>query len=133
MNETVLLVDDSKFLRRANALAVSKVGYIVICAEDGSQGLNLARTKRPDVIVLDMMLPKLSGEELLRSLKQDSATSSIPVIVLSSLPQCNEQKLKVDGAAVYLEKSKLEVAGGSSTLVEAIDNLLRVAPIVAAK
>jgi CheY-like chemotaxis protein len=126
MNETVLLIDDSKFLRRVNELAVSKAGYKVIVAADGSEGLSTARGKAPDVIVLDMMLPKLSGQELLQSLKQDSATSSIPVIVLSSLPQCNEQKLKADGAAIYLEKSKLGTASGSSILVEAIESVLRV-------
>jgi CheY-like chemotaxis protein len=73
-----------------------------------------------------MMLPELSGQELLHSLKQDSATSDIPVIVLSSLPQCNEQKLKADGAAIYLEKSKLKIAGGSAILVEAIESVLQV-------
>jgi CheY-like chemotaxis protein len=125
MNETVLLIDDSKFLRRANELAVSKAGYTVMVAADGSQGLDLARAKGPDVIVLDMMLPKLSGQELLRALKQDSATLSIPVIVLSSLPQSNEQKLKSEGAALYLEKSKLEIEGGSATLIQGIENVLR--------
>jgi len=123
----VLIIDDSRFLRRANELALSKVGYTVIVAADGSEGLNLARTKDPDVIVLDMMLPKLSGQEVLRSLKQDSTTSSIPVIVLSSLPQCNEQKLKADGAAIYLEKSKLGIDGGAAILGEAIESVLHVA------
>jgi CheY-like chemotaxis protein len=102
MNETVLLIDDSKFLRRVNELAVSKAGYVVIGAADGRQGSDFAPTKVPDVDVLDMMLPKLSGQEVLRSLKQGPLTSSIPVIVLSSLP-CNEQKLKNDGAAAYGE------------------------------
>jgi two-component system, NtrC family, sensor kinase len=126
MDETILLIDDSKFLRRVNELAVCKAGYNVIVAADGSEGLDTAQSKAPDVIVLDMMLPKLSGQELLRSLKQDSTTSSIPVIVLSSLPQCNEQKLKDDGAAIYLEKSKLGTSAGSSILVEAIGSVLRV-------
>ena len=125
MNETVLLIDDSKFLRRANELAVARAGYSVMVASDGSEGLDLARTKVPDVIVLDMMLPKLSGQELLRALKQDSATSSIPVIVLSSLPQSNEQKLKAEGAALYLEKSKLEIGGGSARLIQGIEAVLR--------
>jgi two-component system, OmpR family, alkaline phosphatase synthesis response regulator PhoP len=123
----VLIIDDSRFLRRANELALSKAGYTVIVAADGNEGLALARTNAPDVIVLDMMLPKLSGQELLRSLKQDSATSSIPVIVLSSLPQCNEQKLKADGASIYFEKSKLGIDGGSAVLVEAIESVLHVA------
>ena len=125
MNQTVLLIDDSKFLRRANELAVSKAGYTVLVAADGSQGLEVARANVPDVIVLDMMLPKLSGQELLRVLKQDSATSSIPVIVLSSLPQANEHKLKAEGAALYLEKSKLGIEGGSASLIEGIATVLQ--------
>ena len=71
MNETVLLIDDSKFLRRINELAVSRSGYLVLVAADGDEGLRLAREKIPDVIVLDMMLPKLSGEQLIQKLKVD--------------------------------------------------------------
>lgn len=72
------------------------------------------------------MLPKLSRQELLRALKQDCVTSSIPVIVLSSLPQSNEQKLKAEGAALYLEKSKLELEGGCASLIQGIEAVLRV-------
>ena len=68
MNKTVLLIDDSKFLRRSNELAVSKAGYSVLGAADGEEGLQVARDKLPDVIVLDMMLPKLSGPQLLHAL-----------------------------------------------------------------
>ena len=124
MNKTVLLIDDSKFLRRSNELAVSKAGYSVLGAADGEEGLQVARDKLPDVIVLDMMLPKLSGPQLLQALKQDPRTSPIPVVVLSSLPQSNEAKLKKDGAAFYLEKS----AGGAETaaaaLIQAIEAAL---------
>jgi CheY-like chemotaxis protein len=124
MNKTVLLIDDSKFLRRSNELAVSKAGYSVLGAADGEEGLQVARDKLPDVIVLDMMLPKLSGPQLLHALKQDPRTSPIPVVVLSSLPQSNEAKLKKDGAAFYLEKS----AGGAETaaaaLIQAIEAAL---------
>jgi DNA-binding response OmpR family regulator len=58
---TVLLIDDSKFLRRANELSLAKAGHKILTASDGEEGLRLAREKRPDVIVLDMMLPKLGG------------------------------------------------------------------------
>jgi CheY-like chemotaxis protein len=125
MNETVLLIDDSKFLRRANELAVSRVGYRVLVAADGDEGLRLAREKVPDVIVLDIMLPKLSGEHLIQALKADPNTTQIPIIVLSSLPQSNEAKLKDAGAAAYLEKSKLGIEAGSTILVQAIASVLR--------
>ena len=125
MNETVLLIDDSKFLRRANELAISRSGYRVLVAADGDEGLRLAREKVPDVIVLDMLLPKLSGEQLIVALKADPNTVQIPIIVLSSLPQSNEAKLKQAGAAAYLEKSKLAIEAGSTTLVQAIESALQ--------
>lgn len=124
MNQTVLLIDDSKFQRRANELAITKSGYAVVVAHDGDQGLGIAREKIPDVIVLDMMLPGLSGPELLRILKQDPLTSSIPVIVLSSLPRTNEAKLKAEGAALYLEKSSLGIETGCAVLIRAIESVL---------
>ena len=124
MNKTVLLIDDSKFLRRSNELAVSKAGYMVLVAADGEQGLEVARDKLPDVIVLDMMLPKLSGPQLLQALKQDPRTSPIPVVVLSSLPQSNEAKLKKDGAAFYLEKSGGGAETGAGALIQAIESVL---------
>jgi CheY-like chemotaxis protein len=104
---TVLLIDDSKFLRRANELSLRNAGHQIITASDGEEGLRFARERKPDVIVLDMLLPKLGGADLLQALKGDPATAKIPVIILSSLPQKNEQKLVAAGAAAYLEKSSL--------------------------
>ena len=60
---TVLLIDDSKFLRRANELSLKKAGHQVVAASDGEEGLRHAREKKPDVIVLDMT-PKLGGADL---------------------------------------------------------------------
>ena len=120
----MLLIDDSKFLRRANELAFSRAGYGVLVAADGEEGLRVARDKVPDVIVLDMMLPKLSGPELLQELRQDVRTAKIPIIVLSSLPQSNETKLKSQGATAYFEKSKLEVDAGSAGLIRAVESAL---------
>ncbi len=70
MKRSILLVDDSKFMRRANELALLKAGFGVFSAGDGEEGLRVAREKLPDLIVLDMMLPKLSGPQLLDALKQ---------------------------------------------------------------
>ena len=124
MSTTVLLIDDSKFLRRAKELAFSRAGYGVLVAADGEEGLRVARDKVPDVIVLDMMLPKLSSPELLQELRQDVRTAKIPIIVLSSLPQSNETKLKSQGATAYFEKSKLEVDAGSAGLIRAVESAL---------
>jgi CheY-like chemotaxis protein len=120
----VLLVDDSKFLRMANELALSKAGFEVSTAADGEEALQVANDKLPDIILLDMMLPKISGPEVLRALKANPATMDIPVIVLTSLSQRNEEKLLSEGAAAYLEKSTLELDKSSDRLVATVETVL---------
>ena len=121
---TVLLIDDSKFLRRANELSLARAGHLVLTASDGEEGLRVARDKKPDAIVLDMMLPKLGGAQLLQLLKADPVTTSIPVIVLSSLPQKNAERLIADGAVAYLEKSQLELEQSSNHLCKTVSKVL---------
>jgi CheY-like chemotaxis protein len=105
--ETILLVEDSKFLRVATERILTKAGYQVICAGDGDEALALAGRRLPDLIVLDMMLPKLSGPEVLRYLKKNDLTAHIPVVVLSSLSQNNGPKLVQEGADAFIEKGSL--------------------------
>ena len=105
--ETILLVEDSKFLRIATERILTKAGYQVVCAGDGDEALVLAGSSAPDLIVLDMLLPKLSGPEVLRSLKRNDLTVHIPVVVLSSLSQNNGPKLVQEGADAFLEKGSL--------------------------
>ena len=121
----VLLVDDSKFLRMANEHALSKAGYQVSTAADGEEALRVANAKLPDIILLDMMLPKISGPEVLKTLKANPATKDIPVIVLTSLSQKNEEKLLHEGAAAYFEKSTLGLDKNSNRLAAAIETVLR--------
>jgi CheY-like chemotaxis protein len=104
---TVLLVGDSKFLRAAREQMLKKAGYLVVTAVDGIKALAVARESRPDLIVLDMMLPKLDGPSVLRALKSEPATAHIPVVVVTGLSQKNEEKLMHDGAAAFLEKGLL--------------------------
>src|ERR1039458_6342101 len=120
----VLLVDDSKFLRMANELALSKAGFEVSTAADGEEALQVVNDKLPDIILLDMMLPKISGPEVLRALKANPATMDIPVIVLTSLSQRNEEKLLSEGAAAFFEKSTLELDKSSDRLVATVETVL---------
>lgn len=120
----ILIVDDSRFLRKANEMALARAGHNVIGASDGQEGLRLAHEHKPDLVVLDMMLPVLSGPDVLRAMRKDPETAEIPVMVLTSLPQCNEQKLHDDGATAYFEKSSLKVDKGSKPFVEAVQTLL---------
>jgi len=120
--QTVLLVEDSKFLRIANQHILAKAGYNVVGGGDGHEALQLAGQCHPDVILLDMMLPKLSGLEVLRALKRDPATEHIPVIILTSLSQKNEANLRRDGASGFVEKDT--VLQNSQSLLDAIEEVL---------
>jgi CheY-like chemotaxis protein len=118
---TILLVDDSVHLQIAFKKVLTSSGYRVELAGDGEEGLRLALSTRPDVILLDMMLPKLGGVEVLLALKANRATAKIPVIALSGLPMSNEARLRRDGAISYLQKSNLE---DLDVLLQAIDYAL---------
>jgi CheY-like chemotaxis protein len=123
-NSKVLLVEDSKFLRMATERALTNAGYLVSTASDGEEALQVANDKPPDIILLDMMLPKISGPNVLKALKENPATMHIPVIVLTSLSQKNEEKLLSEGAAAYFEKSALALDQNSSRLSETVETVL---------
>ena len=120
----ILIVDDSRFLRTANERALIRAGHNVISASDGEDGLRRAIENQPDLIVLDMMLPKMSGPDVLHALRKNPATANIPVMVLTSLSQANEERLISEGATAYFEKSLLTLDKGSGHFVEAVEKLL---------
>ena len=99
----ILLAEDSRFMRVAIERVLVKAGHQVTAVSDGQQAVQLAMGNIPDLVLLDMMLPKLSGLEVLEALKQSLVTR--PVVVLTSLSQKNESKLLQAGAAAYLTKS----------------------------
>ena len=104
---TVLLVEDSKLIRVEREHTLKRAGYHVVTAGDGMEALSVAHTSHPDLILLDMMLPKLDGPSVLRALKADPLTAQIPVVVVTGLSQKNEEKLVHDGAAAFLGKDQL--------------------------
>ncbi len=120
----ILIVDDSRFLRLANERALVKAGHVVITASDGEEGLRLAQERKPDLVVLDMMLPKLSGPDVLRALRKDADTAAMPIMVLTSLPQCNKDKLLSEGATSYFAKSELMLDKGTGMFVETVEKML---------
>ena len=121
----ILLVDDSKFLRLATERALARAGYEVSTAVDGENALQMAREKRPDLILLDMLLPKMTGPDVLKALKKDPETASIAVVVLTGLSHKNAARLKQDGAVAFLEKSDLGLDKGSDTLLTALAEIVR--------
>lgn len=120
----ILLVEDSKPILRENEHVLHQAGYEVICAADGESALHKARTQKPDLILLDMILPKLSGPEVLAELKKDATTAEIPVVVLSSLSEKNRQKLMDAGADDYIQKNSLMLAPGINVLPKLLEGLI---------
>jgi len=123
-NSKVLLVEDSKFLRMATEHSLSKAGDLVSTAADGEEALQVAKEKLPDIILLDMMLPKISGPNVLKALKEIHATMHIPVIMLTSLSHKNEEKFIREGAAAYFEKSALALDQNSDLLATTVETVL---------
>jgi two-component system alkaline phosphatase synthesis response regulator PhoP len=87
----VLVVDDEDDIRELCRVNLEFEGYEVIDAADGEAALQLARRERPDIIFLDLMMPKMDGWDVLRHLKEDDTTADIPVILLTAKTGENEQ------------------------------------------
>ena len=118
----ILLVEDDRILRRAMQTTLRRHGFNVVAAGDGEKALRLAKSESPRLVLLELIIPKVQGFEVLRRLKQDPKTASIPVIVLSSLGQQSDIKRAMDlGAADYLVKPKLSL----DQLVKKVDELLK--------
>jgi DNA-binding response OmpR family regulator len=99
---TLLVVDDEPAVRRVLAMRLQLAGYNVVCAEDGEQALELFNQEQPDLVVLDVMLPKLDGFAVCRRLRAESA---VPIIFLSALDAIAEKVAGLDiGADDYLSK-----------------------------
>jgi diguanylate cyclase len=124
----ILVIEDSRLLRSAIERTLGRAGYEVVAVGDGHAGLSRAQEIHPDIILLDMMLPTMDGTGVLRHLKQDSATKSIPVIILSGLSQKNDAKLKKAGASAYFEKSLLDLDKDGNGLVKAVQRVLAELP-----
>ena len=111
-------------IRIENESALHRAGYEVICAEDGAEALKMAQEGKPDLILLDMILPKMSGPEVLRNLKRDPGTAAIPVVVVSSLSEKNREKLMEAGAEDYLAKNELMPARGVNKLPNLLETII---------
>jgi DNA-binding response OmpR family regulator len=85
--QLVLVADDDKDILALVAFRLERSGYEVVTAVDGEEALRLARERTPDLVVLDVMMPKLTGYDVTRELRADEATSRIPVILLTARVQ----------------------------------------------
>jgi DNA-binding response OmpR family regulator len=116
----VLIVDDDAFLSGIYATKLELEGFGVVSARDGEEGVKAAQKERPDLILLDVLMPKMDGFETLKRLKADDDVKSIPVIMLTNLGQKEDiEKGMQDGAVDYLIKAHFVPA-------EAVDKIKKV-------
>ena len=116
----ILVVDDEIYIVHILDFSLGMEGYEVVTALDGEQALEKVKTEKPDLIVLDIMMPKLDGYEVCKNIKSSASTQHIPVILLSAKGRNVDQKLGFDvGADDYITKPF-----SPRKLVERINQLL---------
>jgi two-component system, OmpR family, alkaline phosphatase synthesis response regulator PhoP len=121
MPERILLAEDDRILRKAGETALRKRGYDVVAAVDGEEALAKAREDPPDLVLLDVMMPKVHGFDVLRGLKGDPRLRDIPVIMLTNLEQPSDMQRASDGGAFgYLVKSNLDLDDLAAKVAEAL-------------
>ncbi len=106
MAKKILIIEDDKFLRELIGQKLLKEGYDIVEAVDGEKGIKSIKDEKPDLVLLDLILPGIDGFEVLSKMKKDAATAQTPVIILSNLGQKDdiEKGLKM-GADDYLIKA----------------------------
>ena len=117
----ILLAEDDRILRKAGEVSLKKRGFDVIAAVDGEDALAKAREHKPDLILLDVMMPKMHGFDVLHALKGDATVRHIPVIMLTNLEQASDIKRAADaGAHSYLVKSNMNLDELATRIAEAL-------------
>jgi len=117
----VLVIEDDVFLAQLLTNRIAKVGAVVLRAVDGEEGIKMIKESRPDLVLLDLILPKKSGFELLEDMRSDPSTQGIPVIIVSNLGQESDVvRGKELGAVEYFVKAKTSIDG----LVERVKAIL---------
>ena len=101
----ILIVEDETELVKAIQIRLEEAGYEVLAAYDGQEGLDKAKKEMPDLIILDLMLPKMDGYKVCGLLKKDKRFAKIPIIILTAKAQESDEKLSLEvGADAYITK-----------------------------
>lgn len=104
-NSRILIADDDRDIRELVQFKLAQAGYDVVTAEDGPQALSAARTEPFDLVVLDVMMPQMTGIEVCRTLRAEEATAALPVILLTAKTQAADMQAGLAaGANEYLTK-----------------------------
>jgi len=120
--KTILFIEDEPALQKTFSDILKQEGYEMAPALDGEIGLRLAKEKKPDLILLDLILPKVHGFEVLKKLKEDKETKDIPIIVLTNLEGIGDVDKAIElGATTYLVKAQYSL----EEVIEKIKKALR--------
>lgn len=115
----ILVVEDEAVLQQSLSEFLSGEGFEVILASDGEEAIETTKKKRPDLVLLDIILPKKDGYEVLAELKSDEKTKNIPVVLLTNLESAEDIQKAIDkGATTYLVKSSYKLEDISKKLKE---------------
>lgn len=118
----ILFIEDESALQRAATQVLSEEGYQMLSALDGEIGIRLAQEEKPDLILLDIILPKKDGFEVLQELKSDEATKNIPVVILTNLEGSTDVERALElGATTYLVKTNYRL----EEVVEKVKTILK--------
>ena len=121
MSKKILFVEDETALQKTLGDVLKQEGYEVLSALDGEAGLKTAQAEIPDLILLDLMLPKMHGFEVLRALKSGEATRDIPIIVLTNLESIGDIEKALElGATTYLVKASYSLEEVISKIKKAL-------------
>jgi len=106
-NKTILLVDDEQFIQVAYKAGLENAGYRVLAASDGDEALELLRSEQPDLIMLDLIMPRINGFEVLKAIQADPTFAAIPVMVMTNLSQpSDEEESRRLGAVDFVVKAE---------------------------
>ncbi len=105
----ILIIEDDPLIHKMYAEKLSRDGYETEVAQNGAEGLEKMKTAPPDLVILDIMMPKMGGIEVIDEMKKDTKLEKIPIIVLSNLSESADiEKAKKRGVKEYLIKSDLD-------------------------
>jgi CheY-like chemotaxis protein len=118
----ILLVEDDRFLRKAAEVRLRRAGYTVVTAADGEEAIATASASRPDLVLLDLIMPRMQGFEVLRVLRTQPNMQGVPIVVLTNLSQdADRERAMTHGANGYLIKSNMSL----DALADAVGDALK--------
>lgn len=124
--EKILIVEDDMYINKMYQLKLNLEGYEVEVAENGRIGMEKVKSFKPDIMLLDILMPEMDGFEVLKAIKEDSSIKSIPILIMSNLGQEDHiQKGKELGAIGYIVKTQYTPAKVVETIKEVLSKKVK--------